>query len=371
MQTYPSYFKCPATTQIRCPVNANKPFIVPVFIPHLGCPHRCVFCNQDAITGQKQSFPSAEDIRNQIKEFLPFGKNRTGTAQISFYGGNFLGLPKSHIQSFLSVASEFVMDGQVDSLRFSTRPDTITPASLDLLERFPVSTIEIGVQSMNDEVLRRSARGHTSQDTRGAVRLLKTGGYEIGLQMMVGLPGDNQNISLETGKEIADLDPDFVRIYPCVVLKHSPLEKLLRAGEFTPLSLDQAVDITTSLYILFIKEGIRVVRMGLQSSGDIVDAGAIVTGPFHPAFGHMVISRIFLGAIKKTLSNTAHERGNIRIEVHPKNISTARGIKNANIKAIENEYGIRNIIVSGDKSMCMDALRVQHHETKLPWVTGS
>ncbi len=356
--------------QNTMPTN-KKPFIIPVFIPHLGCPHRCVFCNQVAITGQAHSSFFPEEIRNGIRKFLQFGNNRHGTVQIAFYGGNFLGMPGPFIRSCLLTGTEFILKGRVDSLRFSTRPDTVTPAGLSLLRDFPVSTIEIGVQSMNNEVLRRSARGHTADDTRIASERIKAEGYELGLQMMVGLPGDDRQSALDTGRQIADLSPDFVRIYPCVVLEHSPLERLWNAGGFTPLSLDQAVEITKELYILFKKRRIRVVRMGLQASRDFGEGSAIVGGPFHPAFGHMVISRIFLGTIRQALSLFPTDADTLRIDVHPKNISNVRGLKNGNIRILEKEFCLARIKVHGDNAIDLDTLCVQGSKLGLPWTTRS
>jgi histone acetyltransferase (RNA polymerase elongator complex component) len=199
------------------PTPSKRPFIVPVFLPHAGCPHRCLFCNQHATTGQEDTLPSARTVRKTITDFLAHRRDPTRFTEISFYGGNFLGLPPEQIQLLLATAAAFVHKGRVNGIRFSTRPDTIDAKRLDLIAPYPVTTIELGVQSMQDDVLERSARGHTADDTRRAVALLAGRPYALGLQMMVGLPGDTTASALATARQLAGLSPDFVRIYPAVV----------------------------------------------------------------------------------------------------------------------------------------------------------
>ena len=200
-----------------------KPFVVPVFLPHAGCPHRCVFCNQNAITRAPSGLPSESELESAIVQFLSYTLKRHSTIQIAFFSGNFLGLAPAAVEAFLRLAQRFVQYGRVDSIRFSTRPDTIDRKRLDVLAGYPVRTVELGVQSMVDDVLRRSLRGHTAAQTAAAVKLLKAEGYAVGLQMMVGLPGDTVDRALDTAHRLVDLQPDFVRIYPTVVLKKSLL----------------------------------------------------------------------------------------------------------------------------------------------------
>jgi len=272
----------------------DRPFIIPIFIPHWGCSHQCVFCNQHAITSIETSHLSSDNLSLIIENALKNKAPKRKTVQIAFYGGNFLGLKTNYILSLLKVAASFVFAGKVDSIRFSTRPDTVNKEKLDLLGNFPVSTIELGVQSMDDGVLALANRGHTSLDTEKTFLLLKEYKFETGLQMMVGLPGDDGTQSIETGRKLASFSPDFVRIYPTLVLADSPLAIRYQKGKFTPISLEKCVTLVKQLYHIFNDRNIRIIRMGLQASEEIDDKAKVLAGPYHPAFGHMVFSEIFL-----------------------------------------------------------------------------
>ena len=339
-------------------VPSYRPFIIPVFLPNIGCPHRCVFCDQTAITGVKQNIPSPGKLRLMINEFLKYRGKHRNTVQVSFYGGNFLGLKKDHIQSLLHEATKFVAEGKIDSIRFSTRPDTIDNEMLDFLKDFPVSTVEIGVQSMDDQVLAMIRRGHTSSDTEKAVGLLKERNYEIGLQMMVGLPHDDEIRSIYTGRRIAALSPDFVRIYPTVVLKNSLLAKWYEKREYTPLPLEPCVALVKKLYILFRKSDIPVVRMGLQTSKDLENKTAILAGPYHPAFGHLVYSEIFLDMATSLLKAEKTFNDTIYLKVHPRSISKMKGPKNRNIEILKKQFHIRTLKIIPDPAISEDRLTV-------------
>ena len=261
-----------------------------------------LFATRVQLRDVKQKIPSPEKFHQIVNNFLKYkGKDRD-VIQIAFFGGNFLGLRAAHIQSLLHEAGKFVTAGKVDSLRFSTRPDTINNETLDILTTFPVSTIELGVQSMDDQVLAMSKRGHTSADTKKAVRLLKERSYEIGLQMMVGLPGDDKTKTQLTGQKIADLSPDFVRIYPTVVFPGSLLARWYDNGRYTPIPLEQCTTLVKKLYLLFRKNDIRVIRLGLQASENFEKDAKILAGPYHPAFGHLVFSQIFLDMVMSILN---------------------------------------------------------------------
>ena len=205
----------------------QKPLIVPVFVPHSGCPHRCVFCNQSIITGVPDASLDPMAIRRQISTFLDGCKPTSRPSQIAFYGGNFLGLPPDTVKMLLTEAARFVSEKRVDGIRFSTRPDTINSDSLMLLSGYPVQTVEIGVQSMNDRILAIAERGHTADETRCAAALTKEKGFQLGLQIMVGLPGDDETVSMETARQAGTLSPDFVRIYPAVVVAGSRMARMV------------------------------------------------------------------------------------------------------------------------------------------------
>lgn len=323
----------------------SKPFIIPIFLPHTGCPHRCVFCDQSTITGQKAALPSPEQIRREIRTFLSYKKGARAPVQISFYGGNFLGQPEKSVRHQLYIASEFIASADVNSIRFSTRPDTIDPEQLALLSCYLVATVEIGAQSMNDPVLKASHRGHTANDTEKAMALLKAGGYETGLQIMPGLPGDTAAGTLETGRRVLALSPDFVRIYPAVVLVGSPLATTFETGRYTPLPLDAAVELTARLYRLFENGGVRVIRMGLQAAATLSPGTSVLAGPYHPAFGQLVMAKLFFDSVCRVLDGTHTPADTISIAVNPRSVSNVRWQKNGNIDLLKCRFSLSRILV--------------------------
>ena len=336
-----------------------RPFIVPVFIPHAGCRHRCVYCNQAAVTGCAESLPGSEALRNHVAAFLKFRGPRRGRAQIAFFGGNFLGLPEASIRHLLAEAAGFVRSGDVQGIRFSTRPDTVSRRSLDILSCFPVQTVELGAQSMDAEVLRRSRRGHSPEATVSAVGLLVDRGYEVGLQIMAGLPGDDGRRLMETGRRIAALAPAFIRIYPTVVLAGSLLEEWYRKGIYQPLALEAAVDLVRRLYGLFRAHSIPVIRMGLQPTDDLAAEGAVLAGPWHPAFGHLVLCAAFLAAARRVLKESGGRGRELVLQVHPKNVSRMRGMHNANCELLKQDFGFRRLDVVPDPTLAEDEIAVR------------
>jgi histone acetyltransferase (RNA polymerase elongator complex component) len=348
-------------TNSRYQESEGRPFIIPIFLPHAGCPHQCVFCNQQAITGVRQNFPSPDALNQQIINFLNYKGKKQKTVQIAFFGGNFLGQPRKDIEYLLQKVSKYITAGKVDSIRFSTRPDTIDRDRLDMLEGWPVAAVELGVQSMDDEVLAMAKRGHTSSDTERAVHQLKKRNYEIGLQLMVGLPGDDEIRSFKTGQRIVDLLPDFVRIYPTLVLSNSLLASWYAKGKYIPLSLEAGIAETKKLYLLFAHANIRVIRMGLQSSEDLEKNTTILAGPYHPAFGHLVFSDIFLDKATSILKSETNHTDTIFINVHPRSISKMRGLKNRNIEILKRNFCLQTIRILPDPSLSEDQLVIGSH----------
>jgi histone acetyltransferase (RNA polymerase elongator complex component) len=353
-----------SSIQHRTSINAHpaskpRPFIIPIFIPHAGCPHQCVFCNQVSITGAKQRIATPAELRIQIHEFLKYKKENRKPVQIAFFGGNFLGLKTEEIKSLLDSAAEFVRDGQVDGIRFSTRPDTISERSLDILKDYQVSTVELGVQSMDDQVLARAGRGHCASDTVRAVEHLKERHFSIGLQMMVGLPGDNDTGALTTAQKITDLGPDFVRIYPTLVVANSRLARWYQSGDYTPLSLEEGVSLVKKIYLKFKKAGIDVIRMGLQASEDLEAGTTVLAGPYHPAFGHMVHSEIFWDMAVSAIESARSLKETLTIFVNPRSISKMRGLNNSNIKMLQSRFQLTSLAVKPDASIPEDSLMIQ------------
>ena len=338
---------------------SEKPFIIPVFIPQAGCPYQCIFCNQKTITGH-DGFPYWKSARVQaqqtVRDYLAYKTEGTLKTELAFYGGNFLGLAASQIEWYVDFACSLHQAGLIDALRFSTRPDTITPQSLSLLQNVPVSVIELGAQSMDDEVLRLSGRGHTAADTEQAVALIREWGFAAGLQIMPGLPGDTPERARATGQLAAELEPLCVRIYPTVVLKDSPLAQMYQEGRYQPLALDDAVDVTAGLYRLFRRQGIAVIRMGLQATDSLKPGETILAGPYHPAFGHLVISRLFWRALEPLTAEIM--TNDVEIAVHTSQVSHARGLSNANVEFLKRRWPQRSFRFIADGGLAKTEVKV-------------
>jgi histone acetyltransferase (RNA polymerase elongator complex component) len=340
------------------PIATQKPFVVPIFIPHAGCPHRCVFCDQTRTTGRTERLPGAEELDDAIGRFLGYRKDPRRYTEISFYGGNFLGLPEDKILFLMEHAARYVAMGQADGIRFSTRPDTIDRRRLGLLERFPVTTIELGVQSMNDQVLAASRRGHTARDAGKAVALLKETTYRLGLQMMVGLPGDTFSSAMATGEAVCALEPDFVRIYPTLVLKGSALARWYRQKKYRPMALDDAVEQVKALWILFACGAIPVIRMGLQAT-DGLDTGAdVAAGPYHPAFGELVHAALWREALDRCIKTLGLKARPLEVRLHPRLVSRVRGQHNENVDRLTRAFALSAIRFTPDERLPLDRILV-------------
>jgi histone acetyltransferase (RNA polymerase elongator complex component) len=335
-----------------------KPFVVPLFIPHAGCPHRCIFCDQTRTTGRSEAFATADQLHAAIAQFLSYRRDPFRPTEIAFFGGNFLGMAAERIHFLLELGAAYVSRGTARGLRFSTRPDTITTETLKLIAGFPVTTIELGVQSMNDQVLEISRRGHTALDTRRAMALLRPGPYRLGLQMMVGLPGDTLEQALTTAEAIAALAPDFVRIYPTLVLKDSPLARWHAQGRYLPMTLDETVDLVKSLLRLFLRKNIKVIRMGLQPTSDLNPDAGVVAGPFHPALGELVHSALWRDSLSRCLTVHPLSGQSIEIDVHPSNLSRIKGYRNDNFKWIGREFNPSRIVARTNPELPADRVLI-------------
>jgi histone acetyltransferase (RNA polymerase elongator complex component) len=280
-------------------------------------------------------------------------KNRSQT-EVSFFGGNFLGLASEQIQRLLDQVAPFVESKKIDGIRFSTRPDTIDKDRLHLIRPYPVSTIELGVQSMDDRVLKKANRGHSSQDTVSAVSLIKQENYQIGLQMMTGLPGDTEAMCVETARQVIALQPDFVRIYPTLVIAGSKLADLYKKGKYQPLAIEECLAQLKKLYLLFEKNHIKVIRMGLQASDELDDPATVLAGPYHPALGHMVFSKIFLDSAAKKIREKTSSNDSVTLTVHPKSLSRMQGLNKKNILTLKQMFNIQCLNLATDASLEKD-----------------
>ena len=301
----------------------NKHSNLAFFIPHLGCPYRCIFCDQNNISGEDDII-KPDEVRDTCDTFLPAHGNDT---EIAFFGGSFTAIPREQMVSFLEAAYPFVRDGRAEGIRLSTRPDCIDDDVLSILKSYGVTSIELGAQSMDDHVLKLNGRGHTSDDVRNASKLIRKYGFSLGLQMMVGMYGadDSEKDALYTAEEFVKLSPDTVRIYPTLVVNNTVLASLWRSGKYTPLDVEEAVEISSKLIIMFRESGINVIRIGLHSEESLQQQ--TLAGPFHPAFGEMCESRI----IRDQIINVIGNRKNIIIRCNPKLVSQIIGQKKSNI----------------------------------------
>ncbi len=322
-------------------------YIIPIFVPHLGCPHDCVFCNQKRITG-KSTDMTKEKADNIIREHLKTIPQIDRQLEIAFYGGSFTAISYESQRELLDVAYKYKKQGIINRIRLSTRPDYIDEKELLLLKEYGVDIIELGVQSLDEEVLFHSGRGHKSEVVYNASKLIKEYGFGLGLQMMIGLPGDNREKSLFTAKEIVKMDPVCVRIYPTLVIVDTYLEKMYLDNKYKPLSLEEAVDITTDLLMIFNCNNIDVIRIGLQPTDNITLGKDVIAGPFHPAFRQLVESNVYKIILEKYFNQeNLYDIDELIFEVNKKDISNLTGQGSSNIKFLKEKYKIRKIKIYG------------------------
>ena len=315
-----------------------KKHIIPVFIPHEGCAHNCVFCDQRIVTNSS-SKTSANDVLitagSHAKNDYP--------AELAFYGGSFTALPIKRQNELLSAAQPFLDDVRSRSIRISTRPDCIDEETVRRLKESGVKTIELGVQSMCDDVLNMSRRGHTQKDAVNASRVIKEAGLALILQMMTGLPGDSSEKSLYTAKKISELMPDGVRVYPTVILRDTELHKMWLCGTYHEHALPEAIETCANISLLFNKAKIPIIRLGLNPT-DTLSAFDVVGGAYHPAFGDMVYSKILFDKAASLLKGVSPE-SNVRISVSKGRTSTMIGQRRANLVKLTSMYLLRSIKV--------------------------
>ncbi len=330
----------------------QRKYNIPIFVPHRGCPFDCVFCDQNRITGQiKETSP--EDVTRIIEEYLKTLPREGVSVEAAFFGGSFTGIPIEEQNALMERVRPYIRSGRIDGIRLSTRPDYINDEILDNLKRYGVTTIELGAQSMCEEVLKNSNRGHSAVQTERAAGLIKNRGFSLGLQMMTGLPGDTPERSVHTAERIIALRPECVRIYPTLTIAGTYLEKMYREGRYRPQTLDEAVSLAKRLLLMFEAADIKVIRMGLQPTDEINENASVAAGPFHSAFGELVEGEIYYDMMKKALEGCGEDAV---IFVAPSEISKAVGNKRRNILRLCRETGHR-IAVKGDKEMAKREVR--------------
>jgi histone acetyltransferase (RNA polymerase elongator complex component) len=309
---------------------------IALFVPHQGCPKDCVFCNQSRITGQKREERLTEEaVRQSIESQLSTVRGGQ-EVEIAFFGGSFTGLPRGYQTMLLSVAKEYVDAGRVHGIRLSTRPDYIAPHIMEYLLSYGVTTVELGCQSLDDEVLMLSKRGHTSAQVKKAVQIIRQfPGVQLGLQILPGLPGDTLEKSMATAHKIVELAPDFVRIYPALVIAGTELEWLYVTHQYSPLSVEEAVWWTAEIWLPLLRAGIPVIRMGLHASDDLRSQGTVLAGPFHPSFRQLVEEQLFCRLLKRMMERIVPgSSASLEVIIHPAEETALRGRKSENWKRV-------------------------------------
>lgn len=296
---------------------SNRHYIIPIFISHVGCPHQCVFCNQDKIARTLEKEVTGDEVRSTVEEYLKTINRKNSTVEISFFGGTFTAIDVNKQKELLKVAKEYKDKGYIQKIRMSTRPDAINKYILDYLKDYKVDIIELGVQSLNNEVLRLSGRGHNSEDVYLASKLIKEYGFTLGHQIMPGLPGDDFDKDIETVKKSIEMKPDICRIYPSLVIKETPMEDMYNKGIYRPYTVEEAVYVSKEMYKLYKEAKVNIIRIGLQPTDSITLGKDVIAGPFHPAFRELVEGSLICD---KILEKTESE-DNILIEINSKDLS--------------------------------------------------
>lgn len=307
-----------------------KHYNIPIFIPELACPNRCIYCNQRHISGQLQAV-KPEEIKQIIEQHLATFI-RPSEVELAFFGGSFTGIDEKDMLTYLQIVQPYIEQGEIKSIRISTRPDYINEKILDILQQYNVKDIELGAQSLNEEVLAFAKRGHTVRDVENASQLIKSYGFSLGLQMMIGLPLDTVEKSKETAKKILKLGAESTRIYPTLVINNTDLADLYRQNKYKALSLDEAVDWTAEIYKIFSQTSIKILRVGLHPSEALINGTELLAGPFHVSFKELVLTKIWQEKFEKLPINTK------TILVNPKEINYAIGYNSKNKQLLQKKF---------------------------------
>lgn len=330
----------------------KKHAIIPIFIPHEGCSNDCVFCNQKKITARQKPV-EAEDVKNIIEQYLPTLSNRgLETIEVAFFGGSFTGLSMEKQSAYLSVAKEYKDHGRIDKIHLSTRPDYINAEILDNLKYYGVDIIELGVQSFDDDVLKQSNRGHNREVVYESCRIIKDAGFELGIQLMIGLPGDTHEKSIHSAQEAVKIAPSIARLYPTIVIDDTELYQMYERGEYQPLSQESAIQTTKEMFRILTEAGIQVIRVGLKSTDLIQENGVISGGTYHPAFRQLVEAEIARESLENQLpiflmSNPKE----LTFQSNEKCFSNMIGNKRSNKEYFKNKYPTLNILYKTNSSL--------------------
>lgn len=340
-------------------------YIIPIFVPHLGCPNDCIFCNQKSISGQKENM-TKEKAKKIIDDYLNSLKDNDAQVEIAFFGGSFTAIDKEKQNELLELAYTYIKDGKVESIRISTRPDYINKDILKRLKKYKVKTIELGVQSANDYILERSNRGHTFEDVKKASKLIRWYGFKLGHQMMVGLPESTRIDELNTAKALIKLKPKMVRIYPVLVVKNTKLEKEYNKGIYEPLPLAQAIETCKQLVRMFADKNIDIIRVGLQNTDEITDSkeknSEVVAGPYHPAFRQLVESAMWYDAIVEKIKRLNVKVKEVQVTINPIDVNNVIGHKKENVIKLKDYYDV-DLVINQDKKVKQGKSKIEVTKT--------
>lgn len=330
----------------------KKEYIIPIFVPHLGCPNNCTFCNQKRISGQTKMV-TAKDVKETIDYYLKNFKDDNKYVEVAFFGGSFTAIEKEKQEELLQAAQEYIKNKKVNSIRISTRPDCIDKEILKRMKKYHVKTIELGVQSTNNYILNRCKRGHTGEDVKKASKLIRLHGFILGHQMMIGLPESTKQDEINTAKELIKLKPKIVRIYPVLVIKDTELADEFENGTYTPLTVGQAVERCKEIVDLFNRSKINVIRIGLQNTEEISDPSSekssVIAGPYHPAFRQLVESSMWYDSILNKIKKVNAKVKKVKIIANDVSVNNIIGHKKENINKLKEVYDVDVIIERNDK----------------------
>ncbi|MFH1001090.1 MAG: radical SAM protein [Bacteroidota bacterium] len=323
-----------------------KHFTIPIFVPELACPFKCVFCDQRKISGALQ-IPSIEEVDHTIQTHLSTISAEKSHIEIGFFGGNFTGIPKEQQRLYLTAAQKYIDNGSAVSIRLSTRPDYINASKIELLKEFSVKTVELGAQSMDNGVLIKTGRGHDSEKVIESSNLLKNEGFSLGLQMMLGLPGDSIEKCIHTANQIVKINPSDVRIYPTLVIEGTELADLFREGKYEPLSLQTAVEWTKEVFKIFEEAGINIIRVGLHPSEELTNKKSLLAGPYHASFRELVLSELWKDRLINKLEFKKSKSIIIYVAEHELNYVVGYG--SSNKKFLETKF--ESVKIKADKKL--------------------
>lgn len=337
------------------------PFIIPFFLTHEGCPHRCLYCDQRRSGGGRAARLDAGEAAGRLEAGLASPRLRPGQrVEAAFYGGTFTALPRSRQRDFLQAARPFLANGRVHGVRVSTRPDALEEDEVVFLKEQGVTAVEIGAPSMDDEVLRRAGRGHSAAEVEAAAGRVRAAGIRLGLQLLPGLPGEDRASLRATLEAVLALSPDEVRLYPALVIMGTGLDRLLLQGAYRPWTLDQAIGLLAWMQVRLTRAGIRVTRVGLQETPELI--AGLRAGPHHPALGYLVRSAVYARALARTFRRRPALEKTAVIQVAPADRSEALGSGRSHLKRLSRAFGLDRLRIEADAQLPRSRFRWQGEE---------